>query len=176
MLSTGHLHRCLIVVALSSFMSAQIQKESKPGQSKSTQSQPIPFSHRVHVSSGSKCLDCHKRPQQGDTDMGLPAESICMYCHITVKAESPAVIKVVQYYWSKKPIPWLRIYRLPDYVYFSHSAHVNRGKIECDICHGPVGEREVLVKEKDISMAACMECHATRGASVRCNYCHNANP
>jgi hypothetical protein len=85
-------------------------------------------------------------------------------------------MKLAGYYEAKKPIPWVRIYQLPEYVYFSHSLHHEKAKIGCELCHGPVAERDTITKEKAISMTACMDCHSERGASVKCNRCHSPNP
>jgi len=95
-----------------------------------------------------------------------------MACHSTVKTDSPAVQKLADYFKAKNPVPWVRVYRVPDYVWFSHESHHNTAKIGCETCHGPVAERDVLAKEKPTSMASCMECHTTRKAPHECNFCH----
>ncbi|MGH9341453.1 MAG: cytochrome c3 family protein [Acidobacteriota bacterium] len=82
--------------------------------------------------------------------------------------------KLQAYAADEKEIPWIRIYRLPYFVFFSHQKHLQAGA-DCEACHGPVGEREVLWKEKEISMDACVECHRARQASIACNLCHELN-
>ena len=71
------------------------------------------------------------------------------------------------------PVPWVQVYKVPDFVWFSHKKHDKKDGITCETCHGPVAEREVIYKEKPATMASCMECHDQMGASVACNACHN---
>jgi len=133
--------------------------------------QPIPFSHRTHIAGGGlDCKSCHPVPDPGDFAT-IPETSKCMSCHRTVKKDSPAVQRLADFHNDKKDVPWRRVYRIPDYVYFSHKAHLAKG-IACESCHGPVRERDVLRKEKETSMAACMDCHRAKQASLACNYCH----
>jgi hypothetical protein len=106
-------------------------------------------------------------------DMTYPSEEKCMQCHETIKAESPAIVKLTEYYKERRPVPWVPVYRVPDYVFFSHLRHVKKAGIGCDVCHGPVAERDVVVKEKSIGMAACMDCHKDKGARHTCRTCHN---
>ncbi len=134
--------------------------------------QPIPFSHKTHVALGQRCLDCHAMPEPGDLAT-FPKEAKCMSCHTAIKAESPAIVKLAEYYKEKKPVPWVRIYKVPDYVFFSHQNHHKKAKIACETCHGPVAERAVMTREKPASMLSCMDCHDQMGASNECNFCHN---
>jgi formate-dependent nitrite reductase cytochrome c552 subunit len=135
-----------------------------------SQTQPVPYSHKQHISLGLKCAECHKNAEPGET-MGLPASNVCMNCHVAVKKESPHIQKLAESAKTKKPIPWVRIYQLPGYVYFSHRVHTDAGAT-CQTCHGPVAERDELKKEVDISMGACMECHRQNKASNDCKLCH----
>ena len=99
-----------------------------------------------------------------------------MVCHATIKAETPGIQKLAAYYKDRQPVPWVQVYLLPDFVFFSHKTHIQRGKVACETCHGPVAEREVITKEKSISMKACVDCHAERHARVACNTCHSPHP
>jgi hypothetical protein len=105
--------------------------------------------------------------------MSYPKEEKCMVCHATIKMESPNIKKLAAYASQKKPVPWVPVYRVPDYVYFSHRTHIKKAKLDCELCHGPVREREVLTKEKDTSMQACISCHKEKGAPVDCRTCHD---
>jgi hypothetical protein len=107
--------------------------------------------------------------------MGFPASSYCMSCHQTVKKESPHIAKIAASEKENKPLPWVRVYKIPSYVFFSHRAHVETGAT-CQTCHGPVAQRDVIVKEVDISMGACMDCHRKNKASNDCKYCHDDRP
>ncbi len=135
--------------------------------------QPIPYSHKLHVGKlGLKCADCH----QGDRDgfmMEYPSEDKCMACHAAVKTESPHIQKLAEFAGAGKPIPWVRIYRVPDYVWFAHASHADDAGIACETCHGPVSERERLFKEKPTNMVACMDCHAEEDAPNDCDFCHD---
>lgn len=108
--------------------------------------------------------------------MAYPDEAKCMECHATIKTESPAIKKLAGYFREKKPVPWIPVYSVPDYVFFSHKVHVQNAKLDCAACHGPVADRDVIVKEKPTSMAACVDCHHQRRAPDRCDTCHNPNP
>ena len=134
--------------------------------------QPIAYSHKTHIRLGLKCAECHTMPGKG-TAATFPAESKCMGCHTAVKKDSPEILKLAHFYAEKKPVPWVRVYQLPDYVWFSHKRHLAKPGIGCDTCHGPVAERDIIVKEKPITMQACMTCHEQRDASNECNFCHN---
>ena len=72
---------------------------------------------------------------------------------------------------EQKPIPWVRLYKLPDFVFFSHSVHLN-GKVACAECHGPVEQREALAAEVTHNMKTCMACHSAREVSNKCHICH----
>jgi len=106
--------------------------------------------------------------------MNYPPEEKCMTCHATIAADSPAIKKLAEYAAQKKPVPWVQIYQVPDYVYFSHRTHVQKAKLSCENCHGPVREREVVIREKPISMAACIACHKEKSAPTGCRTCHDS--
>lgn len=132
--------------------------------------QPIPYSHKKHVAMGLECAGCHTMPGKGEAAT-FPAESKCMQCHAAVKKDSDAIKKLAEYAQKKEPVPWVRVYKLPEYVWFSHKIH---GKAAgCDKCHGEVAQRDVLTKEKAIDMNSCMSCHDEHEASNECNLCHN---
>lgn len=132
--------------------------------------QPLPYSHKTHVAVGLKCTGCHAMPGNGEMAT-FPPESLCMACHASVKKDSPYIKKLAQFAKDKKPVPWVRVYQLPAYVWFSHKDHLK--KVTCEACHGPVAERDVIKREKPITMAACMACHDDAGAANECNTCHN---
>ncbi|HXB72277.1 MAG TPA: cytochrome c3 family protein [Candidatus Acidoferrales bacterium] len=134
--------------------------------------QPIPFSHKTHTAAGVKCLDCHTIRKPGFA-AGLPGEAACMGCHSTVKTDSPAIQKLSEFHKTRKAVPWVKVYKVPDYVWFSHQVHYREAHIECDTCHGLVAEREAIVKERPTSMASCIECHEKNKASTDCGTCHD---
>ncbi|MCC6540052.1 MAG: cytochrome c3 family protein [Bryobacterales bacterium] len=139
--------------------------------------QPVPFSHKTHAGAAKlKCLACHAIEAPGDY-AGFPAESKCMACHVAIKPDSPHIRQVAAAAAkpSGEPIEWKRVYRLKEFVYFSHEIHVRKAKTECAVCHGDVAAREVLHQEKSISMYACMRCHEERRAPNDCARCHDTH-
>lgn len=128
-------------------------------------SQPIPFSHKIHVDQlGLDCRYCHSFVDVAGHS-NVPGNNTCWNCHQHVQRESPklqplrdrmdATLKHPDF---GKPIEWVRVHKAPDYVYFNHSAHVNRG-ISCQSCHGDVDQMEVVYQAESHSMGWCLECH-----------------
>ena len=133
--------------------------------------QPIAFSHRLHAESGLQCARCHPNATTKD-QAGIPTAKDCVACHRQFQSNSATLQTLAAY--EKTPIAWVRIYKLPSFVFFSHQSHL-QAKATCATCHGEVQSREVLWKEKPTSMASCMNCHQERKASTECNYCHELN-
>ncbi|MFN7933966.1 MAG: cytochrome c3 family protein [Bryobacteraceae bacterium] len=136
--------------------------------------QPVPFSHKAHVATGLKCTECHAIEEPGDY-AGFPAEAKCMACHIAIKKDSPHIAKVAAAKQSQTAIAWKRVYKLKEFVYFSHEIHHRKAAIGCETCHGRVEEREVLHQEKSLSMYACMRCHEQKKARNDCATCHDTH-
>jgi Cytochrome c7 and related cytochrome c/Class III cytochrome C family len=139
--------------------------------------QPIPFSHKTHMKAGMQCQDCHPDAAKS-ARAGLPDSDRCMLCHQTIAPDNPDVQKLARLHREKKPgqedqrvIEWVRVYRLPGFVFFNHSSHVGAG-VACGECHGPVEQREVLAKERSTSMITCLNCHERSNASTECYLCH----
>ncbi len=133
--------------------------------------QPIPFSHKMHVQTGMKCDACHE-PAGTSGKMQIPVVADCMACHQTIKTDSPAIQKLAQVQRDDDLLSWARVYALPDFVFFSHQKHLD-AKVECAVCHGPVKDRDYLWQEKEVSMVACVDCHKLRKAPASCDVCHN---
>jgi hypothetical protein len=133
--------------------------------------QPLPFSHRVHASAAAlACKDCHASATKEDT-AGIPQTKQCMACHIAVSKESPPIRELARFYSEQKRVPWVRVYRVPDFVFFSHVNHTSAG-IACADCHGEVAKRDVLYREIGTDMDTCVKCHVARGTSKDCALCH----
>ena len=133
--------------------------------------QPIAYSHKVHIAAGLKCANCHTMPGEGFLAT-FPKEAVCMGCHQSIKTDSPEIRKLAKFAKDKQPVPWVRLHRVPDMVWFNHALHVKDAKIECAECHGNVAQRDVVIQEKSILMPACMDCHAQRQAPNGCDTCH----
>jgi hypothetical protein len=134
-------------------------------------SQPVPFSHKRHMQTGVECANCHPILGTGER-MEMPTLAGCLHCHRSVLADSPAIEKLAALAKESQPTSWTELYRLPDFVFFSHQRHLDAG-VECAVCHGPIRDRDTLWQEKEISMGACVGCHKLRKASVSCDLCHN---
>ncbi len=161
----------LVVVGCCGLLLAQQQQRFAP---KPPPEQPLPFSHKTHASAGIKCTDCHTIRPPGD-HAGLPAEAVCMGCHATVRKDSPAIQRLAAFAKAGQRVPWVRVYKLPKTVYFSHEVHYRQAKTDCAECHGPVAERDAVGLEKSIYMTECMACHDRLKASNKCDLCHDSH-
>jgi hypothetical protein len=133
--------------------------------------QPIEFSHRIHAGENSiPCLYCHAHARRS-TVAGIPSVERCMGCHKITANDKPEVQKLATYWQEEKPIEWVRIHDLPDYVYFSHKRHV-LAEVDCSNCHGKVEEMDRVSKVVDQHMGWCLDCHKERDASIDCLTCH----
>jgi hypothetical protein len=88
----------------------------------------------------------------------VPPVGTCMNCHSVARKNRPEIIKLTKYYDEGTALPWKRIHRVPDYAYFNHSVHVNKG-IDCVNCHGQVDNMDVLQQSAPFTMGACLNCH-----------------
>jgi hypothetical protein len=128
--------------------------------------QPVQFSHAQHAGQlGIDCRYCHIGVDKGPHST-IPPTQVCMNCHSSIKFESARLLPVRQSWESGKPVEWQRIHDLPDYVYFNHSAHVNRG-VSCVSCHGRVDQMDVVAQAQPLSMSWCLECHRDPAKHLR---------
>ncbi len=128
--------------------------------------QPVPFDHSLHAGQlGMDCRYCHASVEKSGTS-SVPAAQTCMNCHSIIKTQSPLLEVVRQSYATGEPVPWVKIHQNPDYVYFNHSVHVNRG-VSCVECHGKVNEMKVVQQDQPHSMSWCLDCHRDPAARVR---------
>ena len=137
--------------------------------------QPIEFSHKVHAGmNGIDCNYCHHTARDSK-HAGIPSLNVCMNCHTYISegtntgtAEIQKIYDAVGFDpasrtyiegYEQKPIEWIRIHNLPDHAYFNHSQHVVAGGLECQDCHGPVEEMDVLYQYSELTMGWCVESH-----------------
>jgi hypothetical protein len=97
---------------------------------------------------------------------GIPATKICMNCHSQIWSESPTLEPVRQSFRTGQSIEWTRVHNLPQFVYFDHSIHVNKG-VGCTTCHGPVDRMPLMWRENSLYMEWCLECHREPERFVR---------
>ena len=134
--------------------------------------QPIAFSHKVHIENDLECLDCHQYYEQ-QAFSGRPVLETCSSCHEELLGESKEEEKLLEYIRAGKEVEWQRLYRVPEDVYFSHRRHVVLGKIECNACHGDIGQSlRPPSKPIKITMKKCMKCHKDNEVSNDCIACH----
>jgi len=133
--------------------------------------QPIPFSHMKHSSIGLKCQACHTNPDPG-SDMTFPATDRCLACHGSSAGDAPAVPNLAEFAKTSRAIPWVRVYAVPAFVYWSHRTHLQAG-MKCEACHGNVAQMDVVTRVTDVTtMKGCMACHRKSGTSNGCETCH----
>jgi hypothetical protein len=120
--------------------------------------QPVPYSHRLHAGQlGMDCRYCHVNVERAPMAMVPPTET-CMNCHQLVRTDS-AMLQPIRDSWEKgTAMEWVRIHKLPDYVYFDHSVHVTAG-VGCVECHGRIDQMDRVQMEKPLSMGWCLDCH-----------------
>ncbi len=132
--------------------------------------QPIPFSHRLHVTDKEiDCYYCHPYPERS-LNSGLPSADKCLACHDHIIPEHEEILKLKGYRDRGENIPWKRVYYNPDHVYFPHFRHIAKD-IECAECHGEV-ERADRLHQVTFYMGFCIDCHQKKDASLECTACH----
>ncbi len=128
--------------------------------------QPVPFSHKHHVSDdGIDCRYCHTGVEETAT-AGIPPLATCMTCHSQLYTDQPVLERLVKDFRANRPIKWLRVTDLPDFVYFNHSIHINKG-IGCASCHGRVDTMPVVRQVKPLTMEFCLQCHRDPAKHLR---------
>lgn len=134
-------------------------------------SQPIPFSHRVHVATKQiGCAFCHPYADRGP-NAGIPPVEKCLLCHNVIATRFPPIQAIRGYYDRGEPIPWVRVNRVADHCFFNHQVHVLRG-FDCGECHGDVRVMDRIKPRQKIHMGWCVDCHRQNAGSVDCLACH----
>lgn len=172
---------CLFLVAGYFLTNAAINSGRQQGYQPT---QPIFYSHKVHAGLNQiNCLYCHAGAEKSRMAM-IPSQNICMNCHMAINSYSgPALVtpggrqvdgtaEIQKLYWyagwdpkqrkyvnGGHPIEWVKIHNLPSFVYFNHSQHVAVGKVQCQVCHGPIQDMDVVYQYSDLSMGWCINCH-----------------
>ncbi|MDH7445393.1 c-type cytochrome [Aquimarina sp. 2201CG14-23] len=155
--------------------------------------QPIHFSHKIHAGDNKiECKYCHSSARVSKTS-GIPSLNVCMNCHKSISevADATATIDHSKDFYDKEikklykaagwdeatqaytgdtePVKWVRIHNLPDFAYFNHSQHVTVAGVECQKCHGPVEEMEVVYQHAPLTMGWCINCHRETNVNVAGN-------
>ena len=120
--------------------------------------QPVPFSHQHHVEGlGIDCRYCHTTVEKA-AFANIPPTKTCMNCHSQIWNQSPELEPVRESFRTDKSIEWVKVYDLPDYVYFNHSIHVAKG-VGCETCHGRIDRMPLVEQHPNLQMSWCLECH-----------------
>jgi len=128
--------------------------------------QPVAYSHKLHAGNlGMDCRYCHFSVEKS-AFAAIPPTEVCMNCHVRVKPQSPQLQPVRDSYARGEPIPWVKVHRLPDFVYFNHQAHVTAG-VSCVSCHGRVDQMIEVKQVEPLSMAWCLDCHRNPAPKIR---------
>ena len=145
--------------------------------------QPIKFSHKIHAGDNAiNCVYCHSGVEKGKT-AGIPAVNVCMNCHKGISSGpttgTEEIAKIYEaagfdpatstYNKAPKPVKWIRVHSLPDFVYFNHSQHVVVGKQECQTCHGEIQTMSVVKQHSPLTMGWCIDCHKTTEVKMEGN-------
>lgn len=128
--------------------------------------QPVPFSHEHHVAAiGIDCRYCHTSVENSNF-AGIPPTKTCMNCHSQIWLGAGMLQPVRDSYASGKSLVWNRVNDLPDFVYFDHSIHINKG-VGCNTCHGPVDRMPLMYNEGSLQMEWCLDCHRSPAKNLR---------
>jgi len=151
---------------------AEPTRKTSPAPLTAGPKQPLPFSHRAHLALGLSCTVCHAS-KRSDHTIALPTTAVCMACHQTIDKDKPAIRELATYARENRPIPWLRVYSVPGWVYWSHESHLKAG-LQCADCHGNVSKMDVIFQAKNVTtMKGCTTCHQQRHVLSDCHSCHD---
>ena len=128
--------------------------------------QPVPFSHKHHVTElGIDCRYCHTTAETSSF-AGIPPSHTCMSCHSQIWTNAEILEPLRSSYQTNVSLRWARVNAVPDFVYFDHSIHVNKG-VGCTTCHGPIGEMPLTWRAETLYMRWCLDCHRQPEKFVR---------
>lgn len=133
--------------------------------------QPLAFSHRLHAGNYRiACRFCHRGVETSRV-AGIPPLSTCQACHLHIASERPEIVKLLDYVKRQEPVAWVKVYDLPEHVYFPHMMHL-RAQLDCTFCHGDVANMERITRSVALKMGWCLGCHRQHQASIDCWTCH----
>ncbi|MQA30880.1 MAG: cytochrome C [Luteitalea sp.] len=156
----------VFVVAALLTLLAMVNRSPWVTEARVAREQPIQFSHERHVAgNGIDCRYCHTSVEDSRF-AGIPPTKTCMNCHSEIFSNSPYLEPVRASFSSNVPIRWTRVHDLPDFVYFNHSIHVNKG-VGCTTCHGQVDRMPLMWQESTLQMEWCLDCHRNPERFVR---------
>src|SRR5581483_4352081 len=155
----------LIVIALGVTLD-QLQRSPWVTRQGQRPDQPVPFSHKHHVQGlGLQCQYCHTTVEKSSY-AGIPPTRTCVNCHAQIWTNAQLLEPVRNSWYSGHSLVWTKVHDLPDYVYFNHEIHVNKG-IGCATCHGQVDEMPLMYEQNTLQMEWCLDCHRNPSKNLR---------
>ena len=157
-ISRATIYGAIFVVAALFWAAAEIQRSPYVTYAGVARPQPAPFSHQHHVAGlGIDCRYCHTSVETSSF-AGIPPTKTCMNCHSQIWTNAQMLEPVRESFRIGKSLVWNRVNDLPDFVYFTHSIHINKG-VGCNTCHGPVDRMPLMYNYASLQMEWCLECH-----------------
>jgi Cytochrome c7 and related cytochrome c len=157
-ISRGSIYAGIFTLAFTLWVCVNLQRSPYVTYAGVARPQPAPFSHQHHVAAlGIDCRYCHTSVENSDF-AGIPPTKTCMNCHSEIWTSASMLEPVRESYRSGRSLVWNRVNDLPDFVYFDHSIHVNKG-VGCNTCHGPVDRMPLMFNYASLQMEWCIECH-----------------
>jgi hypothetical protein len=155
----------LIIIALGVTLD-QLQRSPWVTRQGQRPDQPVPFSHKHHVQGlGLQCQYCHTTVEKSSY-AGIPPTKTCMNCHAQIWTNAQ-LLEPIRHSWATgQSVQWTRVHDLPDFAYFNHSIHVNKG-IGCASCHGRVDQMPLMYMQNTLQMEWCLDCHRNPAKNLR---------
>ena len=165
-ISRATIFGAIFVVAMLFWAAAEVQRSPYVTYAGVARPQPAPFSHQHHVGGlGIDCRYCHTSVEVSSF-AGIPPTRTCMNCHAQIWTGAPMLEPVRESFSSGKSLIWNRVNDLPDFVYFNHSIHINKG-VGCNTCHGPVDRMPLMYNYASLQMEWCLDCHRAPEKNLR---------
>jgi len=155
----------LIIIALGVTLD-QLQRSPWVTRQGQRPDQPVPFSHKHHVQGlGLQCQYCHTTVERSSY-AGIPPTKTCINCHAQIWTNAQ-LLEPVRHSWAtNQSIAWTKVHDLPDFVFFNHSVHVNKG-LGCSSCHGRVDQMPLMYMQNTLQMEWCLDCHRNPAKNLR---------
>jgi hypothetical protein len=165
-LSRLSIYGFVFIVAALGWVVLEINRSSYVTEVNDARTQPVPFSHKHHVSGlGIDCRYCHTSVETSAV-AGIPSTKTCMNCHAQIWTNAEMLEPVRASFRENKSLEWTKVHDLPDFAYFNHSIHINKG-MGCTTCHGQVDQMPLVWKTQSLQMEWCLECHRMPEKFVR---------
>jgi len=165
-LSRATIFGAVFVLAALGWMAMEIQRSPYVTYAGVRKPQPVPFSHQHHVTGlGIDCRYCHTSVETSSF-AGIPPTKTCMNCHSQIWTNAQLLEPVRASYKSGESLKWTRVNQLPDFVYFNHSIHLNKG-VGCNTCHDPVDQMPLMYQQESLQMEWCLSCHRAPEKNLR---------